>query len=172
VLTSLRTRTLLRFLVVVGAATLAAILELAVARALPAGAPRPHVALIVVSVVAVVGGLEMTAVAALAGGLALDALAFRPLGVTPLGLLLAGGATAALASPFAGVKRTVGLAAVVPADIGLGLAALLDSPGVNAAQAAWRLAPGAALDLSLACPLAALGLALRRRAATEVAPSQ
>jgi hypothetical protein len=62
--------------------------------------------------------------------------------------------------------------AVVPAAIVLGLPAALSSPtAVDVVEAARRMLPGAALDLSLALPLVLVGLALRRRLAKEAAPS-
>jgi rod shape-determining protein MreD len=170
--TSLRGQTLLRVTGMAAGATLAAMVEVAVAHALPPGAPRPHLALIVVVTLALVSGLESTAIAALAGGAALDVLAFRPLGLTASGLLLVGGATAAVASPLTGMRRTVGLVAVVPAAIVLGLLAAVGSPmAVDAVDAVRGLLPGAATDLALALPLGFVGLAVRRHLAKEAAPS-
>jgi rod shape-determining protein MreD len=170
--TSLRGQTLLRASASAAAATLAATVELAVAHALPADAARPHLVLIVVVTLALVSGLESTALAAVAGGAAVDVLAFRPLGLTAFALLLVGGATSAVAAPLTGMKRTVGLVAVVPATIVLRLPAAVSSPtAVDVVEAAWRMLPGAALDLILALPLVLVGLALRRRQAKEAAPS-
>ena len=170
--TSLRGHALLRVSGIAAGATLAAMVEVAVAHALPPGAPRPHLALIAVVTLALVSGLESTAIAALAGGAALDVLAFRPLGLTAFGLLLVGGATSAVASPLTGLRRTVGLVAVVPAAIVLGLPAAVGSPmAVDAVDAVRGMLPGAALDLTLALPLVFVGLAVRRRLAKEAAPS-
>jgi hypothetical protein len=170
--TSLRGQTLLRVSGMAAGATLAAMGEVAAAHALPAGAPTPHLALIVVVTLALVSGLESAAVAALAGGAALDVLAFRPLGLTAFGLLLVGGATSAVASPLTGMRRTVGLLGVVPAAIVLGLPAAVGSPMVvDVVDAARRMLPGAVIDLTLALPLGFVGLVLRRRLAKEAAPS-
>jgi cell shape-determining protein MreD len=167
---ALRSQTVVRVCALAATAVVAATVEVAVAHVMPAG-PKPQVVLVLVAALAIVGRLEPAALAAVAGGAALDVVTFRPLGASAFALLLAAAAVAGVASPLAGMKRSVAVVAVVPGAILAGVPGALNSQS-ELTDVAWRLLPGGLLDVALALPLVVLGLAIRRRTAKDAEPSQ
>jgi rod shape-determining protein MreD len=98
------------FVAAIGA-TLSAIFELTVGQYLRVGDAQPHLVFILAVIWAVAAGLEGGLVWAFVGGIALDVLAPRPLGVSSFALIVCVG----LAATLARISIRVRPLAVVPA---------------------------------------------------------
>lgn len=98
------------FVAAIGA-TVSAIVELTVGQYLRVGDAQPHLVLILAIIWAVAAGLEGGLVWAFVGGIALDVLAPRPLGVSSFALIVCVG----LAATLARISIRVRPLAVVPA---------------------------------------------------------
>ena len=104
-----------------------AALEVTAAHAIGPQAPHPDFVLILVAVIAVAADLDIALVTTVIGGLALDALAFRPLGLSALELLVVLAATSTAVSRTTGVRRAIGATVVFPAAIAIEGPALLSA---------------------------------------------
>jgi cell shape-determining protein MreD len=129
----------------------AAVFEVVLARWLPGDIPRPHLVLVAAVVMTVARGFGSGAAAAIAGGVALDAIAFRTLGVSAAAVLVSSSAVAAAASGLRGPARVLAVSLVAPASVLLGLLGLLSSaPALALGGAVANLAPAATLDVAAA----------------------
>ena len=163
----------LRLAVTAVGAIVTAFGELAIARVVPSGAPAPGLVLVMVVTVAVAGGIEAAVVASVAGGLALDVVAFRPLGMTAVALLLVAAATIAAAAPLRGTARAAAAAMIVPAAILGGVWAAGQAPtAVTRLDASTLIVSSAGIDAVVTVPAVVLGLLLRRQSTKEAAPSR
>jgi rod shape-determining protein MreD len=114
-------------------ATVAALLESSVVPYLRLGDAQPHLVFVFAVVVTVVGGFERGLVWAFVGGLLLDVLTQRPLGVSAFALLLVVGGTAALgrllsrARPILPIVATLLLSLVYSMSLFVTYAALGDA---------------------------------------------
>ena len=92
-------------------ATVTAIFELTIGPYLAVGNAQPHLVFILAIVCTVAVGLETGLVWAFVGGIALDVLAQRPLGVSSFALIVVVGLAASFARPFVRIRPLM----VVPA---------------------------------------------------------
>src|SRR5574338_1692149 len=88
-------------------AVVTALLELTVGPYLRVGDAQPHLVLVLAVVVTIAVGLDAGLTFAFVGGLALDVIAQRPLGVSAFALLLCVGGAAVLARSFARLRPIV-----------------------------------------------------------------
>lgn len=149
-------------------AVLAALLELTLVPYLEVGGAHPHLVLVATVVAAVAFGLDTGLAVAVAGGLALDILAARPLGATVFVLLLVAGGTALASRALSGVRivAPVVLVAAASPAFSLGLMTVLGvaqgRPWVD--DPVGLVLPGAIYDLILAVAVGPLLVSLRARA--------
>jgi rod shape-determining protein MreD len=114
-------------------ATVAALLESTVVPYLRLGDAQPHLVFVLAVVVTVVGGFDRGLVWAFVGGLLLDILTQRPLGVSAFGLLVCVGGVAGLgrllsrARPLLPIVATLLLSLVYSMSLFITYAALGDS---------------------------------------------
>ena len=152
-------------------ATVTAIFELTVGPYLRVGDAQPHFVLVFAIIWTVAVGLESGLAAAFVGGIVLDALAQRPLGVSPFALILSVGAAAVMAKAVARIRPLI----VVPAVASLSLVYSMTSfilLGVLRTPIAIgnpipALLPGVAYDTLFAIVIGPLAIALYDRYATE-----
>ncbi len=149
-------------------ALLAALLELTLVPYLAFGGAHPHPVLVATVIVTSAFGLDRGSAVAVAGGLALDVLAPRPLGSSVFVLLVVAGGVSALARAFASIRV---VAPIVLTMLGspvfsLALMALLSI----AEGRSWGddpialVVPGAIYDAVLATLIGPLVVSLRARA--------
>lgn len=149
-------------------AVLAALLELTLVPYLDVGGAHPHLVLVGTVVASVAFGLDTGLAVAVAGGLALDILAARPLGATVFVLLLVGGGTALASRALAPVKivAPVLLVAAASPAFSLGLMTVIGvaegRPWV--ADPLGLVLPGTIYDVILAVAVGPLLVSLRARA--------
>lgn len=93
-------------------ATLAALVEVTVAPHLAVGDAKPHPVLVIGVIWTIAAGIDRGVVWAFVGGLFLDALTGRPLGVSAFALLVAVGGALVLLQPMARVRTLAPLVAV------------------------------------------------------------
>lgn len=149
-------------------AVLAALLELTLVPYIAVGGAHPHLVLVATVVGSVAFGLDAGLAVAVAGGLALDVLAPRPLGETVFVLLLVAGAVSVGARALATVRiiTPIVLAALASPAFSLGLLAL--SAIVEGRP--WPddpfglVLPGAIYDTILAAAVGPLLVSVRARA--------
>jgi rod shape-determining protein MreD len=152
-------------------ATVTAIFELTAGPYLRVGDAQPHFVLVFTIIVTVAVGLESGLASAFVGGVVLDALAQRPLGVTPFALIVCVGVAAVAARAFARFRPII----VVPAVAVLSLVYSMTSfvlLGVLRMQIAIgdplaTLLPGVAYDALFAIAIGPLAIALYDRYAGE-----
>lgn len=148
-------------------ATMAALLELSLVQYITVGGAHPHLVLVLAVIVTVAVGFEPGLVWAFVGGVALDVIADRPLGVSALALLISVGGAAALARALVRLRPLapiiiVGIFSLVNSLIQLGLfGALKISSSVS--DPIGVLAPGIAYDLVLAALIGPLAVAVHDR---------
>jgi rod shape-determining protein MreD len=156
------------FLAVIGA-TAAALLE--VMPYLSVGAAHPHPVLVFGLIWVVAAGIEGALAWAFVGGLVLDALASRPLGLSAFALLIAVGLGALLARGLVRIRPLVPIIAVallsgVYSIVQLILLGAIRSP-IPVAEPLAALVPGVAYDIVLAVLFGPLAVALRDRYAEQ-----
>lgn len=153
------------------AATVTAIIELTVTPYLRVGDAQPHLVFVLAVVWTVAIGLESGLVWAFVGGVALDLLAERPLGITPFALLLAVGATATIARLFLRIRPIVAVVAAAALSLvySMTLLALYAAlrPPLAVQDPLGLLLPGVALDTVAAIVLGPLAVALHDRYVEE-----
>jgi rod shape-determining protein MreD len=152
------------FLAVIGA-TAAALLE--VMPYISVGAAHPHPVLVFGLVWVVAGGIEGALVWAFVGGIVLDALAGRPLGLTAFALLVAVGLAGLLARGLVRIKPLVPIIAVALLSglysiVQIVLLGAIRSP-IVVADPLQPLLPGVAYDIALAILFGPLAVAIRDR---------
>ncbi len=152
-------------------ATVAALLESSVVPYLRLGDSQPHLVFVFAVIVTVVGGFDRGLVWAFVGGLLLDVLTQRPLGISAFALLLSVGGVAVLgrllsrARPLLPIVATLLLSFVYSMSLYLTFAALRGSPPGDPLG---LFLPGVAYDTLIAALLGPLLVAVAdRRAESE-----
>ena len=148
-------------------ATMAALLELSLVPYISVGEAHPHLVLVLGVIVTVAVGLEPGLVWAFIGGLALDVVAGRPLGVSAFALLISVGGAAVLARALLRIRPLtpivlVGIFSLVNSLVQLGLFGALRAaaPPVDPIGI---LVPGIAYDTILAALIGPLVVAVHDR---------
>jgi rod shape-determining protein MreD len=116
-------------------ATATALVEATLGPYLAVGHVQPHPVLVIGVIWTIAAGLERGITYAFVGGLVLDSLFGRPLGVSAFALLVAAGAAAAMAQPFPRLRVLVPIVAVpvlsmVYSLVGFALTAAAE-PGIS-----------------------------------------
>lgn len=156
------------------AAVVAALFELTVFPYLSIGGATPHPVLVLGIVWAVAVGVEGALVWAFVGGLALDVLAQRPLGMSAFALLVAVGGSAVLANLLGRFRilAPVLATAILSPVYSLTLITILGAlrPPVPLADPVAAVMPGVIYDVVLAAVIGPLAVAvsMRRREAERV----
>ncbi|HKG56494.1 MAG TPA: rod shape-determining protein MreD [Candidatus Limnocylindrales bacterium] len=152
-------------------AVVAGLLELTVAPHIAVAGVQPHLVLVLGVIWTVAAGLETGLVWAFAGGLLLDVLAPRPLGVSAFALLLSlgaayvGGRALTRARPLAPIPLVFVLTIVNSLVLLVVLGAL--SAPISVSDPLRALLPGAVYDTVVAAVLGPLFVSLRDRYAEE-----
>jgi rod shape-determining protein MreD len=157
----------LRVLLAAVGATVAALLEATVVPYVEVGRAYPHPVLVFGAIWTVALGLEGGLVWAFVGGLALDVLADRPLGVSAFALLISIGVASGIAHVMSHVRPLAPIVAVLVAGainsaLLVILLATLRSP-VPLTDPVGLLMPGLAYDVVLAVLVGPLVVAVRDR---------
>jgi rod shape-determining protein MreD len=152
------------FLAALGA-TAAALLE--VLPYISVGAAHPHPVLVFGVICAVAAGVDKALVWAFVGGVILDALANRPLGLSAFTLLIAIGLAGLLSRVLLRIRPLVPIVAVallsgVYSVLQLALLGAIRSP-IPVGEPLSMLLPGVAYDMALATLFGPLAVALRDR---------
>jgi rod shape-determining protein MreD len=158
------------FVAAIGA-TVTAIFELTVGPYLRVGNAQPHPVLILAIIWTVAVGLEGGLVWAFVGGIALDVLAQRPLGVTPFALIICVGIAAAITRPFIRIRPLVvaPVVALLSLVYSMTLFVLLGALGSSVASTdpVGVLAPGVVYDAVLGVIVGPLAVAIHDRYTAE-----
>jgi rod shape-determining protein MreD len=146
-------RRLMRHLLAAVGATAAALVELSLGPYIWVGDAHPHFVLVFGVIWTIAVGVESGLTWAFVGGIALDTLASRPLGVSVFALLVASGGASAIGRSFVRIRPLAPLIAVpilsvVNSMILFGLFAAL-KPTLNAADPLALVMPGAVYDAVL-----------------------
>lgn len=153
------------------AATVTAIFEVTVTPYLRVGDAQPHLVFVFAVIWTVVVGLDSGLAWAFVGGIALDVLAERPLGVTSFALLVAVGATAVLARALVRVRPLVAFlaAAILSLVYSMTLIAFFGilRPPFPVQDPIGLLLPGVAFDAVIAAAIGPLAVALHDRYVDE-----
>jgi rod shape-determining protein MreD len=152
-------------------ATVTAIFELTVGPYLRVGDAQPHFVLVYAIIWTVAVGLESGLAAAFVGGIVLDALAQRPLGVSPFALIVCVGVAAVVARALARIRPiivvpVVALLSLVYSMTSFVLLGVLRMP-IAIGDPIATLLPGVAYDALFAIALGPLAIALYDRYAGE-----
>lgn len=158
------------FVAAIGA-TVTAIFELTISPYLRVGNAQPHFVFILAIVCTVAVSLESGLVWAFVGGIALDVLAQRPLGVSSFALIVVVGIAALLARPFVRIRALLVVPAVAVLSLvySMTLFVLLGALGSSVAikDPVAVLAPGVVYDAVFAVVIGPLAVALHDRYADE-----
>jgi rod shape-determining protein MreD len=153
------------------AATVTAIFELTITPYLRVGDAQPHVVFVFAVIWTVAAGLDSGLAWAFVGGVALDVLAERPLGVSSFALLITVGTTALLARALVRIRPLIAVLAAAPLSLvySMTLIALFGilRPPFPVADPVGLLVPGAVYDVVLAAALGPLAVALHDRYTEE-----
>jgi rod shape-determining protein MreD len=153
-------------------ATVTALVEVTLAPYIAVGAAAPHPVLVGGVIWTIAAGIDRGISWAFVGGLVLDSLLGRPLGVSAFALLVAVGGAALLAQPFPRLRLVAPILAVpifsfVNSMLLFGLTAAA-RPGAPVPDPVGLLLPGVVYDALLAMFLGPIAVLLHdRRAATE-----
>jgi rod shape-determining protein MreD len=153
-------------------ATLVALLDATIGQKLQIGNATPHFLLVLGVIWSIAAGIERGIAWAFVGGLTLDALLGRPLGVTAFALLIAVGGAVVIAQPMARLRLVAPIVAVPILSLVYSMLILvLGSTGQGAGTVADPLSlflPGVVYDTVLAVLLGPLIVnAHDRQAAVE-----
>lgn len=149
------------------AATVAAIVESTITSYLPVGTAQPHLLFVLAVVWTVAVGADSGLVWAFVGGLALDALNQRPLGMTAFALVVAAGLTAVIMRPLnrlrpiAAIPITAVLSLVYSMTVVV-LFSMLRPPSVLT-DSVRLVAPGVIYDVVIAAILGPLAVSVHDR---------
>lgn len=158
------------FVAAIGA-TVTAIFELTVGPYLRVGNAQPHLVFIFAIIWTVAVGLESGLVWAFIGGIALDALAQRPLGTSSFALIVSVGIAALITRPFIRIRPLVVAPAVALLSLvySMTLFVLLGALGSSVASndPVATLAPGVVYDAVVAVIVGPLAVALHDRYTAE-----
>lgn len=153
------------------AATVAALVELSLVPYLGVGDAHPHPVLVFGVIWTIAFGVESGFVWAVVGGLALDSLASRPLGVSVFSLLVSLGAATLIGRSFIRIRPFAPLIAIPILSLvnSMILLALFSAtrPPVTAADPISAFVPGAAYDAVLALVFGPLIVSIRDRRMVE-----
>lgn len=148
-------------------AVVTALLELSVGPYLRIGDVQPHLVLVVAVVVTIAVGLDAGLTFAFVGGLALDVIAQRPLGVSAFALLICVGGASVLARTFSRLRPIVPIGAVFVLSIGYSMILFiaLGALGVPlpVSDPLSVIIPGAVYDAVLALLIGPLAIAIHDR---------
>jgi rod shape-determining protein MreD len=154
------------FVAAIGA-TVTAIVELTVGPYLRVGNAQPHLVFILAIIWTVAVGLESGLVWAFIGGIALDILAQRPLGVSSFALIVSVGIAASITRPFIRIRPLVVVPAVAILSLvySMTLFVLLGALGssVTSNNPVAALVPGVIYDTVLAVIVGPLAVAMHDR---------
>jgi len=153
-------------------ATATALVEATLGPYLAIGHAQPHPVLVIGVIWTITAGLERGITFAFVGGLVIDSLLGRPLGVSAFALLLAAGGAAAMVQPFPRLRIFVPIVAVPVLSLmysllvfALGAAA---APGGFVSDPAGLFLPGVAYDAVLGVVIGPLAISIHdRRAVPE-----
>ena len=153
-------------------ATVTALVEATLGQFLTVGDATPHPLLVGGVIWTIAAGIDRGITWAFVGGLVLDSLLARPLGATPVALLLAAGGAALLSQPFPRLRLVAPIVAVPVLSFFYSMLILgIESavrPGISVPDAARLFLPGALYDTIVAMFLGPLAITLHdRRTATE-----
>jgi rod shape-determining protein MreD len=158
------------FVAAIGA-TVTAIVELTVGPYLEVGNAHPHPVFILAIIWTVAVGLESGLVWAFIGGIALDVLAQRPLGVSSFALIVCVGIAASITRPFIRIRPLVVVPAVALLSLvySMTLFVLLGALGssVTSNNPVAALVPGVIYDTVLAVIIGPLVVAIHDRRAFD-----
>ena len=148
-------------------ATAAALVELSLVPHLAVGGVHPHPVLVFGVIWTIAVGVESGLVWAFVGGIALDSLAARPLGVSSFALLVSLGGASVVGRSFVRIRPLAPIIAIpilslVNSMILLGLLAAIRPP-VTAVDALSVFMPGAAYDAVLGLIFGPLLVSIRDR---------
>jgi len=153
-------------------ATLAALFEVTVVRYLAVGSAQPHPVLVIGVIWTIAAGVDGGVVWAFVGGLFLDALTGRPLGVSAFALLAAVGGAVALLQPLARLRALAPIVAVPLLSLAYSMLifALISAthPAITVADPLGAFTSSAVYDGILAILIGPLAVSIHdRRAAVE-----
>jgi rod shape-determining protein MreD len=158
------------FVAAIGA-TVTAIFELTISPYLSVGNAQPHLVFILAIICTVAVGLESGLVWAFVGGVALDVLAQRPLGVSSFALIVTVGIAASFARPFVRIRPLLVVPAVALLSLvySMTLFVLLGALGSAVAikDPVAVLAPGVVYDAVVAVIVGPLAVAIHDRYGDE-----
>jgi rod shape-determining protein MreD len=158
------------FVAAIGA-TVTAIFELTVGSYLRVGNAQPHLVFVLAIIWTVAVGLESGLAWAFIGGIALDVLAQRPLGVSSFALIVAVGVAASITRPFIRIRPLMVVPAVALLSVvySMTLFVLLGALGSSVASndPIAALVPGAIYDTVIAVIVGPLAVALYDRRTDE-----
>lgn len=158
------------FVAAIGA-TVTAIVELTVGPYLQVGTAHPHLVFVIAIIWTVAVGLESGLVWAFIGGIALDVLAQRPLGVSSFALIVCVGIAASITRPFIRIRPLVVVPAVALLSLvySMTLFVLLGALGssVTSNSPVAVLVPGVIYDTVLAVIVGPLAVAIHDRRALD-----
>lgn len=153
-------------------ATVTALLEATLGQFLTVGNAAPHPLLIGGVIWTIAAGIDRGITWAFVGGLVLDSLLARPLGTTPVALLLAVGGAALINQPFPRLQQVAPIVAVPILSFAysmliFGIQSAMQ-PGIDVPNAGLLFLPGALYDAIIATFLGPLVVTLHdRRMTTE-----
>ena len=158
------------------AATVAALLESTLTQYLRVGDAQPHLVFVLAVVWTVAVGFDSGLVWAFVGGIALDALAQRPLGSTAFALLIAVGATSILARILARIRPIIAIiaTAILSLVYSMTLVVLFSvlRPPSALADPLRIVLPSVPYDVIVATILGPLFVSIRDRFADEERPAR
>jgi rod shape-determining protein MreD len=158
------------FVAAIGA-TVTAIVELTVGPYLQVGTAHPHLVFVIAIIWTVAVGLESGLVWAFIGGVVLDVLAQRPLGVSSFALIVTVGIAASITRPFIRIRPLVVVPAVALLSLvySMTLFVLLGALGssVTSNNPVAALVPGVIYDTVLAVIVGPLAVAIHDRRAFD-----
>lgn len=148
-------------------ATLTALVEATLGQFLTVGDATPHPVLVGGVIWTIAAGIDRGITWAFVGGLVLDSLLVRPLGTTPVALLLAVGGAVLIKQPFPRLRLVVPLVAVpilsfVYSMLILAIQSAMQ-PGIHVPDASRLFLPGALYDAVLAMFIGPLAITLHDR---------
>jgi len=151
-------------------ATVTALVEATLGQFLTVGDATPHPVLVGGVIWTIAAGIDRGITWAFVGGLVLDSLLARPLGTTPVALLLAVGGAALINQPLPRLRLVAPIVAVPILSFGysmliLGIQSALQ-PEIQVRDASRLFLPGALYDAVLAMVLGPLAVTLHDRRMT------
>ncbi len=150
-------------------ATVIALVEATLGPYLAVGHATPHPVLVVGVIWAIAAGIEQGVTFAFVGGLALDVMLGRPLGVSAFALLVSVGAAAAIARPLPRLRVLVPIVAVPLLSLMNSLLAFAltaaAEPAMSVADPVGLFLPSAAYDAVLGILIGPLAISIRDRRA-------